>query len=68
MLSIISCPKMAHCAWYYDRTDDKKYSGDDDGNLAWLCDECAEQAGDDVEHASEDAVYDGSCWNCGGNR
>ncbi len=56
-----------HKAWYYDWTEDRQYAQDPTGesNLAWLCDECAEQAGDEVSWAGEDSDYEHPCWHCG---
>ncbi|HIP96220.1 MAG TPA: hypothetical protein EYH32_03275 [Anaerolineae bacterium] len=58
---------VVHCAWYYDWTEDGRYAEDPHGesNLAWLCDECAAKAGDDVSHAGEDDLNDSPCWVCG---
>jgi len=60
-----------HCAWYYDQTDNLEVYNDllgynpDGDRLVWLCDQCAEELGDKVSHASEDSFYDCSCWRCG---
>lgn len=56
-----------HRAWYYDWTEDQRYAEDPAGesNLAWLCDECAKRAGDDVSWAGEDSDYEYPCWLCG---
>ena len=53
--------------WYYDWTPDRRYSHDPEGSLAWLCSECAAQAGDAVQLAGSDEYAQdiGPCWNCG---
>ena len=55
---------MPEMAWYYDLTDDKRYCGefDPDGStIAWLCSQCADDAGDDVQFASAPEFHDGAC-------
>jgi len=52
-----------HRAWYYDWTGE--LSNDPEGNLCWLCDDCASELGDQVSHASEDDLNDSTCWRCG---
>jgi len=54
-----------HRAWYYDWTPDKSLSNDPEGNLCWLCDDCANDLGGLVSHASEDDLNDSTCWRCG---
>ena len=53
-----------HRAWYYDWTDGS-LSNDQEGNLTWLCDDCACELSDQVSHASEDSLNDSACWRCG---
>lgn len=53
-----------HRAWYYDWTPDRELSNDPEGNLAWLCDRCADERGDLVSHAGEDDLNDSHCWRC----
>jgi hypothetical protein len=52
-----------HRAWYYDWTGE--LSNDPEGNICWLCDDCASELGDQVSHASEDDLNDSTCWRCG---
>ena len=56
---------LRHRAWYYDWTPDKSLSNDPEGNLCWLCDDCANDLGGLVSHASEDDLNDSTCWRCG---
>jgi hypothetical protein len=52
--------------WYYDLTDDHRFSGDAESLLVWLCDECATQLEADalVQFASTDALCGVPCWIC----
>jgi hypothetical protein len=56
-----------HRSWYYDWTEDGELSNDPEGNLCWLCDDCASRLGNQVSHASEDDLIDDDfkCWMCG---
>lgn len=48
---------------YYDWTDDHLLSNDPEGNLVDLCDNCAQEYGDEVSVAS-DEVLDTWCEIC----
>ena len=52
--------------WYYDLTDDRRFSEDAESLLVWLCDECAARLEGEyeVQFASTDALCDVPCWQC----
>ena len=51
--------------WYYVWDPELRAElgvGEDD--IAWLCEECAEELGDGVSFASSDGFYGSPCWRC----
>ena len=52
---------MTH-AWYYDLTEDHRYSGDPESLLVWLCDDCANRLAAEVQVAGSDGFCDVACW------
>lgn len=53
-------------AFYYDWTDDKHLSSDDEGNLVVLCAACARQHEADIDLAQSGDGND-TCELCGGS-
>ena len=51
---------------YYDMTSDKRYSPDPEGNLCWVCDDCAqEHDGVDITLAANQTKDCVDCDICG---
>lgn len=52
--------------WYYvwDEELVRELIGEDESNIAWLCETCAEELGEAVSFASSDSLCGQKCWRC----